>query len=366
MSDPTVRVPDYSGASLVNLVAEVEKRLTGTSVGSPLHTELATLVPSADTYVLVVFDGLGHHQLDHHLATTLRIDRAAKLDAPFPTTTTVSLASIATGRPPSQHGLIGYQLWLPELGEVANTIKWTTLWGDPLDFDTTHFLPAPNLWERLRRAGIEPITVQPANFAGSKLSDLLYRGCRFEPVVDTAEMVEAVAQLAAAPRRLIVAYLPHVDFAAHVFGQSAPEYAAALAHVDTAWSSLRHAMPANAALVGTADHGHVDFPKPHQIAIPRPLHEGRRFYGDSRAMFVNGDGSEIARVTPSTWLPFDRVAAWWGPGPYHREFERRRPDGVLVADDDRVILHKHSDDRMTGQHGGLTDAERQIPLLVAT
>jgi len=59
------------------------------------------------------------------------------------------------------------------------------------------------------------------------------------------------------------------------------------------------------------------------------------------------------------------MRSWWGPGPLHPAFEERAPDGVLVADDDILLLHRHSDDRMTGAHGGLTDAERLIPLMVA-
>jgi hypothetical protein len=37
---------------------------------------------------------------------------------------------------------------------------------------------------------------------------------------------------------------------------------------------------------------------------------------------------------------------------------------VLIADDDTLLLHRHSDDRMIGNHGALTDAERLVPLLV--
>ena len=59
------------------------------------------------------------------------------------------------------------------------------------------------------------------------------------------------------------------------------------------------------------------------------------------------------------------IADWWGPGPHHPAFDDRAPDGILVAQDDRLLLHRHADDRMVGNHGALTDAERLIPLLVA-
>ena len=65
---PSITVPDYSGGSLVNLVAELEHRLTDSSVSPPLHDHFAKLIPEASTYVLFLFDGLGTRQLDHPAA----------------------------------------------------------------------------------------------------------------------------------------------------------------------------------------------------------------------------------------------------------------------------------------------------------
>ena len=55
---------------------------------------------------------------------------------------------------------------------------------------------------------------------------------------------------------------------------------------------------------------------------------------------------------------------WWGPPPLDPDYLQRIPDGVLVADEGELLLHRFSDDRTIGNHGGLTDAEREIPLLV--
>jgi hypothetical protein len=362
---PTIKVPDYSGGSLPNLVAELETRLAGSAPFAPLHPDLAALVPEASSYVLVVYDGLGDEQLAHPEASALLDARVGAIDAPFPATTTVSLATIATGLPPSQHGLLGYQSWLPEVEAVVNTIKWTTLWGDSVDYDTGRLLPAPNLWERLAEASIETITVQPAGFENSPLTKALYRGCRFEGISTYPEWVEATAQLAAEPARLVVAYLPDVDFAAHVHGQRSHEYAEAMRTVARAWEQLALRLPAGVVAVGTADHGHIDFPKVRQTRISKPDHQGRVFYGDGRAMFVRGDGEPLASRLPATWVPLEEMAHWWGPGPNHPTFDERAPDGVLVANDDYLLLHRRSDDRMVGNHGSLTDAERRIPLLVS-
>lgn len=358
-------IPDYAGGSLLNVVAELEQRLRGAAESPGLRSQLATAIPDAETYVLVLLDGLGLGQLDHPSAAALRPGLAGSVDAPFPTTTTVSLATLATGRPPAQHGLLAYQLWLPDLGKVVNTIKWTTLWGDRVDYDTTGLLPSPNLWERLRTAGCEPITVQPAGFEGSALSRALYRGCRFEGVERIDDWVDAVADLAAEPGRLILAYLPHVDFAAHSYGQTSEEYGAALHAVADAWERLAIRLPRGACAVGTADHGHVDFPPSRRATIDKEQQGDLVLYGDPRVMLVKGDGAHLADIVPARWLGIDELRTWWGHGPAHAAFAERAPDGALVADDGWVVLHRFSDTRLIGNHGGLTDEERLTPLLVA-
>lgn len=362
----TGTIPNYDGEGLVNLVAELEHRLTGESQAPRLSSEIAGHIPDSSTYVLVLFDGLGDHQLSHPAAADLRRARVAGLDSPFPSTTTVALSTIATGLPAAQHGVLGYQLYLDDIDTVVNTIRWTTPWGDPVDYDTASLLPEPTLWERLSAAGAEPISIQPAHFQGSALSNALYRGARFEPIRSVDESIEAAVQLSSAPSRLILVYLPHVDFAAHVGGQDTPEYAEAMRTVSWAWETLARQMPSGATLLGTADHGHIDFPDASRVDVPKHLNEDRTLYGDVRVVFVKGDGEAMARELPATWIPIAEARHWWGPQPWHPSFEARLPDGLLVADDDYVILPKFSNGKLVGNHGGIHPAERRIPLLVAS
>jgi hypothetical protein len=331
-----------------------------------LHDEIAGLIPTRQTYVLVLFDGLGAHQLHRGAAAELLAASRGRLHAPFPTTTTVSLASLATGLPPSRHGLLGYQLWMPELETVVNTIKWTTLWGEPVEYDTGSLLPAPNMWERLRDAGLEPITIQPAGFETSALTRALYRGCRFEGITSIADLVDATVTLAVEPGRFILVYVPTVDFAAHVYGQISPQYEEALGTASLIWTRIAERIRGSVTVIGTADHGHVDFPSERRVRIPRPDHQDRAFYGDGRVLFVRGAGKDLADTLPATWFERAAMVHWWGPPPHHQAFDGRAPDGVLVADDDHYLLHRFSDDRLIGNHGGLTDAELEVPLLVAS
>jgi predicted AlkP superfamily pyrophosphatase or phosphodiesterase len=359
-----VRTPDYAGGALVNLAAELERRLTGDAPNAGLHAELADAIPEAESYVLVLFDGLGDHQLAHPKAEALRAARAGAIEAGFPTTTTVSMATLATGLTPAEHGLVGYQMWLPEADLVVNTIKWTTQWGDAVDVDTGPFLPSPNLWERLAAAGREPVTLQPWGFDASPMSRLLYRGCRFEPWSDEDEAADAAAELAALPGRLVFLYVPHVDFAAHVSGQESEDYEEALSIVDRLWGRLTRSLPHGAVAIGTADHGHVDIAEDRRILIPKTAHEESHFGGDPRAPFVYGDVSSVAEDLGVAWEPRTAIEGLWGPGERHPQFNDRIPDGLLLPDPGWVVFHRYADERLIGQHGGLTDEELRVPVLV--
>lgn len=360
-------VPSYDGAGLVNLVAELERRLTGTAPHPGLTPELSAAVPEAETYVLLLLDGLGDAQLAHPAAAQLLADRAGVIHAPFPTMTTVSMATIATGRTPTEHGVIGHLVSLPDVGEVVNVLKWITLHGRRLDVDTSDFLPGPNLWERLKAAGREPITVQPGDFLDTPFSRSLYRGCRFEPVYDERELADAAVQLAREPGRLVFTYLPHVDFAAHVWGQASPEYEQALRLVDSVWASISRRLPDGAVLLGTADHGHLDYGAEDKLLVRGEAYDDVVFSGDPRAVMVAGEAEAAAGLAAETGghlLGPDAFPALWGPGTPHPALASRAPDHILLAPPGHVVLPRGFDKRLTGYHGGLDRAEVEIPLLV--
>ena len=351
---------------LVRLVNELELRLTGTAPGPGLPPSHADAVPPSATYVVVLFDGLGSHQLAHRAAGDLRRSHAGDLQAPFPTTTTVALATIATGLDPGGHGTIAHLMWIPEVARVVNTLKWVTPTGERVDVDTSGFLPAPNLWERLSATGCEPITVQPVSFEGTPLSRALYRGCRFEGVRDEDELIEATVSLARVPGRLILTYLPHVDVAAHVSGQQSPEYARALKIADDVWSGIRHRLAPGAGLVGSSDHGHIDYSPDDKLLIRDPAYAGLVFHGDSRALMVRGDRSLIERLASDAGAMLIRdgeLRRLFEPAT-HPQIDERLPDAVLLAPDRRLLIPPGFDKRLVGYHGGLDPREATIPLLV--
>ncbi|HEX6221801.1 MAG TPA: alkaline phosphatase family protein [Acidimicrobiia bacterium] len=353
--------PSYDGSGLVNLVAELEVRMTGTSVFPGLSDP--SPVPNASSYVLVLLDGLGVSQLDHGDAGAFRSAMTGVLDAPFPAMTNVSLATVATGLSPSRHGQVAHLTWYPDLEMVVNTLKWVTLGGDHVAYDYASLLPRPNLWERMRTSGIEPITVQPGDFQTSPLTREMYRGARFEGAWDSADLAEATVSLAAEPGRLIFTYVPFVDFAGHVFGQASDEFAEAMKLAVSVWEAIVSGLPPGAAVVGTADHGLMEVSEQDKHLIRDPRFDSLRFAGDPRGVQLWGDPALMVDLADSHGGRLADPVPLLGPN-ISADAASRLGEKVLLAPPGKAILPRGFDKRLRCYHGGLSDEELKIPLLV--
>lgn len=355
--------PSYDGAGLVNLIAEIESRSGGTPTESALDSSRSAMLRDADTFVVILFDGLGTHQLDHPAAHDLREACAASIDAPFPTTTTVSLATVATGLRPADHGVLGYLQWEPDAGSIINTIHMTTAWGESVDLDLDGYLPRPNLWDRLARHGVESVVVQPFNFASSALTRVLYQGARFEGYASPDDAVAVVRDIASHPNRIVFLYVPHVDVAAHIAGQDSDAYEQAMTLANTVWRELTIRLPDSVAMVGTADHGHIDIANDRKILLEDADLRGSRVFGDGRSLYVTGDPTHLLDVTDGTWIPAPDLEAYLG-GAVRTAYRQRLPDGAILMQDGTAAFTPYMNDRLIGHHGGLSREEREIPLLV--
>jgi hypothetical protein len=353
--------PSYNGSGLVNLMAEIEIRLTGEAVFPGLAEPSA--LPEASTYVLVLFDGLGLAQLEHGGAGSFRSTLAGSLDAPFPSMTNVALATVASGVSPSQHGQVAHLTWYPDLGKVVNTLKWVTVHGEHVPYDYAGLLPRPNLWERLRAGGVEPITVQPADFQTSPLTRAMYRGARFEGAWDVSDLVAASVSLAGEPGRLVFVYVPFVDVAGHVHGQGSDEFTEAMKTAALVWDEIVASVPPGVGVIGTADHGLMEVSDADKLLIREPRFDSMRFAGDPRGVHLWGDQGlmdELAEITGGELV--DPVPLL-GPKPSQKA-RSHVGERLLLAPPGKVVLPRGFDKRLRCYHGGLMPEEVEIPLLV--
>lgn len=330
---------------------------------------------------VILVDGMGYHLLpvlapDAPLLASVLSGNAGRLDelvCPFPSTTPTSLVSLGAGARPGEHGVLGFTVNVPGTDRVLNHIYWT---DDP---PPTRWQPVPTWFQRLERAGVSARAVLPGHFIGSGLTGAAYRGARTRAVGKGADYAQALCdELAAAPG-LVYGYTAALDAAAHAFGIGSPQWHAAAARVDALLTRLVATLPADAALLVTADHGGVNVPPEARVDLDADpaLHAGVRVVaGEPRVRYLHTEPGAAPDVL-AAWTETlagraevrsraDAVAAGLF-GPVREEYLGRIGDVVVTCTGDIAVLASAHEPpevaALVGFHGAATPAEVAIPLI---
>src|SRR3954452_14792184 len=126
--------PDFAGRGLANLAPTVLRLLAPDAPRPSLPPLDRSVLPERLTdgiqnIVLVVADGLGHHQLMREIEAGNAPHIAALIDRPdvsyqpitsvFPTTTVAALGAVNSAVTPAEHGLLSYTTFVPEFDMVV-------------------------------------------------------------------------------------------------------------------------------------------------------------------------------------------------------------------------------------------------------
>jgi predicted AlkP superfamily pyrophosphatase or phosphodiesterase len=332
------------------------------------------LLPVTHAVVLVA-DGLGSTALEaragHARTLASRLTAASVVSSVFPTTTAAALATLTTGTPPGQHGLVGYTALDAANDRVVNQL---TGWDD--DAMSSDWQRMPTLFETADAAGVTPIAVGPARYAESGFTRAVLRGAEYRAGATIAARLARAHEALAGPPALIYVYVPELDTASHAHGLESPNWLAALEQLDAAVARFAPTLgPAHGMLV-TADHGVIDVPHEAQIVVDAQLLRGvRHVAGEPRCLQLHLEPGESADQHAERWRASEGSRAWVATraeaieagwfGEVAPEVLPRIGD-VLVAARKRVAYYADPDDRgrkMIGQHGSLSPDELNIPLL---
>jgi hypothetical protein len=364
-------IPAYGRSSLADLSTSLLACLGVGGEANPLG------LAAADRACLLVIDGMGWELLREHPAAAPFLAELARsgqpLTAGFPATTVTSLGSLGTGRPPGQHGMLGYQVAVPGTGRLLNALRWDNQ-VDPLTWQ-----PDSTIFERAAAAGIAPFRVAQGSFRESGLSAAVMRGALYRPADTLGALAsQAAAALREEPRALAMVYHAGLDSTGHALGCTSDAWRFQLGHVDRLAEQLAGALPPGTALYVTADHGMVDVGAGDRVdADLRPeLRDGVALLGgDPRARHVYARPGAAADVLASwreslggaAWVASRDEAideGWFGPvGPGRAE---RIGDVVAACTGTSAVVASRAEPRETaliGMHGSLAAADQLVPLL---
>ena len=378
MSSQRPLAPPYGVGALSDLLPAVARSLDVElpPAGAQL-TDALRLAPTSRACVLLV-DGLGdlllRERAGHAPYLRSQLEQVATISAGFPTTTATSMGSFGTGLPPGAHGLVGYEVLVPERDELINQLSW-----EP-PVDPRRWQRETTVFQQAAAAGVEVVRIGPGFFDGSGLTEAALRGGRFVAAASLDERVEAaLSALRSAPRTLVYVYWADIDKVGHVQGCGSWQWGEELAKVDLAIRRLVAGLPRDATLHVTADHGMVDVPQ-HQrldLAHEPDLARGvRHAGGEPRCPQLYCEPGEAEAVL-TTWS--DRLAGradvlsraeavsagWFGPVAEH--VLPRIGDVVVACRPGAAVVDSRRQRpellRLLGLHGSLTPEESLVPLL---
>ncbi|MDP9983194.1 hypothetical protein J2W14_002607 [Pseudarthrobacter oxydans] len=356
------------------------------SVGVPGFENRLNL-PAAKRICVVLADGLGRNLLKQKSAHTPFLRAVMQsgqgqvpvsLDSAFPSTTAASLASFGTGLAAGQHGMVGYDVLDPDQDQVVNMLG-----GWDAGVDPELWQPFPTVFQRAAEH-VDVTTVSLPQFSDSAMTRAALRGGRYVTATTSHARTAAAAEtMAGSGRSLMYFYVNELDKAGHRHGCQSPQWEHQLEELDATVKRLSETLPAGTTILLTADHGMLDVPESQRIdyaADPALVAGVRHTAGEPRMVHLyleesEGESGRIrlleawrARFGDRIWaFTRDEAIAAGLFGAVRAEVGPRIGD-VMIAARDALAFYDTRRVRPTaldvvGQHGSLTKAEREVPLV---
>ena len=398
--------PAYDGRSISNLCDTFSKVL-GLSHSRPLkYDDLYGVAESSENLIFLLLDGLGYKLIQHALSGKGGVLSLQSFLDPskgtifhpitsvFPSTTSTATTTLHTGLTPQEHGVLGYTMYLEEIGAIAEMLKFTPLLGGreslfDMGFQPETFINAETIHQKLARNGIVSNFYIQKWIVDSGLSKITIRGSEIYPHFSASDMFVSLRKnLELGRSKFHFAYFASPDSIAHHRGPLGDEFAS---EVDSLFYILRRELidklDSNIAkkttIIVSADHGLINIEESNIIDV-RDHHELGRMLkvpptGDSRVAFLHAKNGMQDRVidyfnsNPSFANKFEVASSQHmlergllGLGKVKEEVYDRIGSVIAIPKVPVAIENSDIDPRplpVPGRHGGLSEDEMLVPLI---
>ena len=387
-------LPDYEQFNIANIGSVVGKIFSVKALEKVnLSGDVVDDFSGVEKVVLFVFDGLGYNRLVSHIEKFKGgfYDLAEKgvlraFSSSFPSTTSTALTSIFTGLPPSTHGVVGFNMYIPDYGLIFNTLEMAPVVGYSSGIDLVDFfIESSFLWPPLLLdVGVNVKTFTRRNLVGSGLSRLIHRRQDLVGHALASDMMVQVKRALEQPGPLLlIIYYGGIDTMEHSYGPYSEEVSAELQIFENLLKSqlvekLSVVTKQKTMLVMTADHGVVETGQTHFLNEP-PI--SNLFLvppsGDMRStyFFPKYGQQEPLREALENRLQGFRVMrsadliekGAFGPVKNLDRLQTTVGTFAALSQSKNIILHQYhpreTPQNIYGAHGGMSPEEMIVPLL---
>lgn len=353
------------------------------SLLSVLGEDNALSLPQSSHAVVVLVDGLGAAALrsraGHARFLSTRMTKSDAIEGVFPATTASAIATLTTGTPPGQHGMVGYSVLDPEGDRLVNQLKGWDAQMRPESWQLQR-----TVFEKAQDAAVPAFVIGTSRYADSGLTHAVLRGADYVSADSLEDRFAAAKHVIATHERAIVyLYVAELDMAAHARGWQSDKWLGELEKLDSAISQFAAGLRKSVGVLVTADHGIVDVPVEKHIlydGVPELLAGVRHVGGEPRCLQLYlepGLPASAADDLAERWRNVEGDRVWVSTkaeaiadglfGDVDARAEARIGDVIVAAR--KLVAYYDSRDitragrTMIGQHGSLTDEEMRVPLV---
>ncbi len=378
-------LPDFKGRSLVNLMASI-----GRWGGWRSPYQELDLLPSSkldsERVILVVVDGLGLDYLERHGRGEMREGLRGSITSLFPSGTASCVSTFQTGLAPQQHAVTGWHINLKELGVVAAILPFHSRSGkspfSEAGVSPSQIVDADPFAQKIDASSsvVTPAKIKDSDFNLFASGSSKIYGCS----TPTGFFRQAKRAVEGRGRRFVYAYWPEFDHLFHENGSGSRKLKRHLREFSRGFDSfLERLEGTDTTVILTADHGLYDLPPRKSLlledhpemerCLSLPLCGGWRvlyaYVRNSSARdfkrYVGNKLSHAFEARKSSELVKENFFGLFEPS---EKLLSRIGDFTLIAKGDftlhdRLMAEKRKSYR--GMHGGTSEKEMQVPLVVA-
>ena len=325
---------------------------------------------------LILIDGMGQDAVNKYgdqFPIFEELKNVRTIYTNFPSTTATSLSTLGTGVLPGVHGMLGYTVRVPRSdNRLLNALKWDER------VDPVMWQKVPTLFERAVLAGVSVTHVAAKRYEGSGFTQAALRGAKYVGANGIDEMATAVSSALVPQPSFVYTYLNTLDSAGHSDGVGSDKWLTALAQISEFITKVKESVPTGTRIWITSDHGMVNSTKQIILGQDNDLLENVLLIGGeprARHIYINEGAQE---ETVAKWREFlgnsakvfsksEAIAdGLFGPV-VSEDASDRMGDLIAIANNDLILVDParvREETSMVGHHGGITDIEVEIPLLL--
>ena len=358
------------------------------------YAELNTLssneLKKSKNIVLIVIDGLGYNYLKGKKESFLFQHLRNSITSTFLATTTCANTVFHVGYPPQQHGLTGWDINLKEVGSIVSLLPLAPMYDEGLDlvqsgFDMNQIMDIPSFHKGLN---CKCFTLIDSTIAHSSFNNYVSKNTEMIPTTSYKNSFTKLKKLIlkkSSTQRFIHNYIWEFDSCSHAFGVGSKESNELFEDLDKRVKNLANSIKnTNTQLIIVADHGFIDVSRKTEIWT-----EDIKGFKDCLTIPLAGE-SRVRNcfIRPNKVKDFKKIVkskmskyCWcfkgeqlikdnlYGLGKPNKKLIDRVGDYVLIMKGkyilrDRLVNQDKAKNFHPGKHGGVSEDEMLIPLVV--